>query len=177
MRYRIFLVELFVFGLLAPVNYAVADPAYDCLESSKGRLLRWDSRWQGDKLDNDSTYTVKQSSLEITPPNKTLTLMLMAQGEANKKERSLKVATVSQARDVCDRLFKKTSLEDPFKQSEDLSKLPYIWYSRDGWVRGNSSKNDQLAVCTVEGRHFACRATDKERFGVHLKDIDPSPVY
>ena len=176
MRYFIFLVGTLVLGLLAPINLASADPAYDCLEKSKGRLICWDSRWQSDKLDDNVIYMIKKASLKVSPPNKVLTLTLMTKENAKKKQRSFEVTTVTGARNTCDRLVDVISLDDSFK-SEDPSDLPYIWYSRGGWVRGYPPEEGQLSVCTIKGQRFSCLVTDKDRFGRYLKDVETRPRY
>ncbi len=163
------------FGLLLlPMQNAMADTT-ECLQSAKGKVLRWNSRWAEPLVDNNEFYLVDTVDADKSSPNRLATLTLVAKGNAQKGSRTLVVSSTQQLASVCKRMTDyRGSLElSETAESLDLTSLPFIRHTKLGWVRDSTdAKQNELSLCIVFEKPFACLAEEKEQFGEELELVE-----
>jgi hypothetical protein len=163
---------------------AISQAAYmDCMEKSKGKKLVWDSGWESDNSDNGTHYEITDVSIYNRLPDRSVTLTLRAIGNHSKKRRVFKVTTEEKARAFCERLVREerklslphvTDSTDQASESlnSELSALPFIRFSTDGWVRDNPPRGAALEVCRVLKERFSCLRDEKNRYGSSLTELE-----
>lgn len=159
-----------------------ASAAYlDCLERSEGKTLTWDGRWVRSTSDQDVEYRITGVRIKNVMPDRFVTLKLSALTPAEQSKRTLTVETEEKARRVCERIRVEkgplrfpNEIKDPFATSSGHPQtMPYIEYSRDGWVRGKMPVNaPKLAICRVHDREFSCLEEEKNRYGIMLRAVE-----
>jgi hypothetical protein len=140
-----------------------------CLEKSQGRTLTWNARWADDRQDDNVEYEVTNVTKIDKVPDRIVTLNLKAVRKAVVSVRTIKADSEESARRLCDRLFEKREMVDPFKSAE--VEREFIHYSKDGWVRGYAPSNKKLVECTIATVVFSCAEDDKLRYGNSLKSV------
>lgn len=149
-----------------------------CLARSKGQYLEWKREWQNDYRDHGAYYLVTNAVEFNKHPNRSVTLTLEAKTHASVKHRTL----VADAEDIARRFCEALRLNLPHAHSdvrfsgpgmaESASNLPFIHYSREGWVRGDAPVSERTTVCRVLNKRFSCLAEEKDRYGSTLKSLE-----
>ena len=155
------------------VSSANAASNLDCIASSKGRKLLWNSAWEPDKGDNNIEYRIVEVSEIDRIPTRQVTLELVAIDPAGISRRRAVIATEDKARAICERLVDdKTLLRFPGQLQADAETLPFIKYTKDGWVRADRDPKVSVGVCRIGELRFACNESDRQRFGSTLKSLE-----
>lgn len=145
----------------------------DCISNAKGQRVRWSQYWEPDKSDNDVVYKIATVSEIDKIPLREITLDLQAEGPAAHSSRRIVIATEEKARAVCERLVEaQRVLRFPDVRQDDLTLLPFIKFTRDGWMRADRDSEVELVVCRVGDQRYSCPATDHARFSNGLKTLE-----
>jgi hypothetical protein len=145
----------------------------DCIAASKGKKIRWNALWDSSRLDNDVQYRVMNVTQIDRIPLRRITLELHAEGSASLSNRTVIVQTEDKARAFCDRIVvEKDLLRFPGTETTDVSQLPFIHFTREGWVRGDPEPGTALGICLINSVRFSCPETDRQRFGSSLRTIE-----
>jgi len=161
-----------------------ADEDLSCLQGLKGRVVRWDSEWQMDGVDNNVPYLVTGYSDE-TPrgePRK-IVLKLTAQGAAAKSERTATIIKGIAATLFCRRVTgglgdpdrpRVMKIEDPdapradsyeiasvYSASEtEASSLPFRRLIKGQWMAANPDADEHISVCQTAAGPVSCSEND-----------------
>lgn len=172
-KHSIAALSLFLVSALLPVQNAKATSDLKCLEQSRGKIITWNSQWGSDRKDRGTVYLITKVAIVNKIPNRMVTLRLEATGTARRKTRTLTVKTEERARPICKKL---RNIRRPIPGISDKtpeSSLPFIRYTKDGWVRANPpAQVYELSVCRVHQREFSCLSEEKERFSIMLKTTE-----
>lgn len=156
-----------------PLLECFAGSNLDCIAASKGRRLLWNASWENDRTDNNVEYRVTDVSEIDKIPTRQVTLELQAVDSASSKTRRAVVSTEEYARAICERFIEnKAPLRFPGQIETQLDSLPFIRYSKDGWVRGAPDPSDTLGICRLGQLRFSCPENDRQRFGATLKSLE-----
>lgn len=167
------LLLLFV-ALVLNSGFAQAGSNLDCVANSKGMKLKWNSAWVKDNSDNNTEYTVTGVTEVDKIPLREVTLELRATGAASRTSRTLVIDVEERARAVCERLFSETPPLRAFRSTDNIKyeELPFIRFTKDGWLRDDFDNSSELAVCQVGKLKFACPKQDRERYFFTLKTLE-----
>ena len=156
-------------AMLAAAPDCWAQSQLGCLERSMGKSLNWNARWASDQQDNNVEYQV----VGVTPfnrlPERSVTLELKAVHKASISARTVKADSEESARRICERIFEKRVIVDPFSRPQ--IERDFIHYTKDGWVRGYPPTNKPLTECSIGSVVFSCTEDDKSRYGNSLKAV------
>ncbi len=155
----------------------------DCMEKAKGHSIIWNSAWGKDRKDNGTRYKVVGVEVYNRMPVRWVELSMLAQGRHSKQKRTFKVMTEEKARALCDsRVPVNTKLEFPGANTianeeakpldTSLLGLPFIRFTREGWVRDEPPRREGLTTCRVLRNRFSCLLSEKEKFASALKELE-----
>ena len=172
MRFRMFhLLALIAF--LGAVEPAVAGSNLDCIAASKGRKVLWNSSWTEDRTDNNVEYRVVDVSEIDRIPTRQVTLELQAVDSASQSRRKAVVETEEFARAICQRFVSDTApLRFPGQIETHVETLPFIQYTKDGWVRATPDSKELLGICRVGQLRFSCPESHRQRFAPTLRVLE-----
>ena len=171
-------------GFLLIPAIVEADEDLSCLQGIKGRVVKWDSEWQMDGVDNNIPYLVTDYSDE-TPqgaPRK-IVLKLSAQGTAAKSERTATIIKGIAATFFCKRVAgglgdpnrpMVMKLEDPdapraasyeiasmYSASKiDPKELSFRRLSNGRWLPANPDAGERIAACQTASGPVGCGEND-----------------
>lgn len=167
---------LLITALLLFVCQAVAiEPSkLDCISNPpKDQKVEWNSIWQPDRKDHGAIYRIVSVSEINRIPTRQVTLEMRAVDSASSATRRLVVSTEEIARSVCDRFVKETTeLKFPGQSETNLDTLPFIHFTKDGWVRGTATGSETLRICRLGHLRFSCPENDFQRFGGTLRTLE-----
>ncbi|MFN8392323.1 MAG: hypothetical protein U0136_18665 [Bdellovibrionota bacterium] len=164
---------LTVLMTLVAVKDTSAASNLDCVADAQGRTLRWNSSWDKDRSDNGIQYKIVSVTQIDRIPTRKITLELKALEPASHSVRTAVVDYEDKARAFCSNIVvENKELVFPGSNSADLSTLPFIRFTRYGWVRDDPEPNTQLGVCPVGNIRFSCPEGDRLRFGGSLKTLE-----
>ena len=167
------------------MNRAAANPL-ECLSSAKGRVLTWNGQWGDSAGDAGVQYRILEVSTRYTYParSQSVALVLSASSPADRPFRKMAISDEQTARNVCAQLRDRIStllpdtstqaVPTPLKQTEpevDAS-LPFITYSPDGWVLGDTPPGAHLTICQILLHPYLCTKDDREKFSDRLGDVE-----
>ena len=165
---------LVTFLLAAPADSNAASNL-DCIAGAKGKKIRWNASWEKDRSDDNVEYRVTDVSDVDRIPTRRITLELKAQSSATNKFRTAVIDTEDRARALCNRIVADSSpLRFPDQAANDLESLPFVRFTKDGWVRAETDNTIPLALCRVGELRFSCPEADRQRFGGSLKTLEES---
>lgn len=171
MRFSPVFAALFIALLLPVQSYAASN--LDCIAASKGRKIRWNASWEKDRLDDNVEYRVTDLSEFDKIPTRKITLELKAESPASQKYRTTIVDTEDRARALCNRIITEVApLRFPDQVGNDLESLPFIRFTKDGWVRAETDTSVPLSLCRVGELRFSCPEADRQRFSSALKVLE-----
>ena len=155
----------------------------DCLTRAKGKVLLWDTRWEGTPDDEGVAYRVLEISTRYTYPvqSQSVTLILSSATTAEHPYRKLVASDGEKATAVCSRLRELSAIPPSPAPAPALSAapeiapdmtLPFITYSTDGWVRADTPPQAQVTICRVLHRPFLCTKEDRKKFSDRLQEVE-----
>ena len=126
-------------------------------------------------MDSNEFYLITKLEFAERQAKHFARIELVAIDNAQKSQRKLLIKSSSQVKSVCERLTEyRGSLKlKGDKASLDLHSLPFIRYTKHGWVRDAAVVDgDALTLCVVFSQPFSCLPNEKEQYGEELELIE-----
>lgn len=181
-------------------SVAVAD-SIDCVRTAQGQTVIWNSEWQNDHQDDGVQYQISKIGRSLWRSEGVNVQLHALDSSAARPQRSVEVNSPLVARLLCSAIVRKKLAIPDFPsigRNEDAppprsveavsppkprlpttsgtkvtsSNLPFIYFSENGWVRGDPPNGKELSLCTVLTQKFSCLLSDRKHYADQLKLIE-----